>query len=282
MKIPKFKKLVISGGGIKGLVICGTLEWIENNTKILDNIEEIYGSSIGAYIGFFLGLGISLHNISLIFENFNLANLQDFDMNLFINEYGFDKGNKFMNLVRATIKTQGYNPNITFSEFQKISKYKLFICGTNINKAEAVYFSVDTHKDMEICLALRISGGYPFSFTPININGDLYADGAIMCPLPCDLINKKDKKITLAIVNHRSISRYETDSFNKYLMSVISCMIDSLTDKYVQSLKYVIKLKYPIFSMNFNIEKEEKSKMIEYGKNMAKEWFSKFSFSLKD
>ena len=50
MKKNHFKKLLISGGGIKGLAICGVLEWLEENTKILNSIEEIYGSSIGDFI----------------------------------------------------------------------------------------------------------------------------------------------------------------------------------------------------------------------------------------
>lgn len=278
MKKPNFLKLVISGGGIKGLAICGVLEWIEENTKILDNIKEIYGCSIGAYIGFFIGLGMKSHQIAVIFEQINFANFQEFDINLFINDFGFDKGNKFMNLLKATIKIQGYNPNITFSEYQKISKYKLFICGSNINTSKAVYFSIDNYPDMEICTALRISGGYPIAFTPINIDGDLYADGAIICPLPCDLIKKKDKKYTLAIVNHRSIPRYESNTINTYLMSVISCIIDSLTDKNIKSMKYIIKLKYPVHSMNFNIDKEEKLKMIEYGKECAEKYLDDIGY----
>ena len=118
MKKNHFKKLVISGGGIKGLSICGVLEWLEDNTKILDSIEEIYGSSIGAYIGFFLGLGIPLKNIAQIFE-INLMELTDIDIKLFLEEFGFDNGAKFSNLLKATIKIQGYSPTITFEEFQK-------------------------------------------------------------------------------------------------------------------------------------------------------------------
>ena len=168
MKSNQFKKLVISGGGIKGLAICGVLEWLEENTKILDSIQEIYGSSIGAYIGFFLGLGIPLKNIAQIFE-IDLMELADINIQLFLNEFGFDNGTKFSNLLKATIKIQGYSPNITFEEFQKISKYKLFVSGTNISKAKIEYFSVDTHPQMEIALALRISGSYPVAFTPIKM-----------------------------------------------------------------------------------------------------------------
>jgi NTE family protein len=274
MKKNHFKKLLISGGGIKGLAICGVLEWLEKNTKIFDSIEEIYGSSIGAYIGFFMGLGIPFKNIIQIFE-INLIELSDIDIKLFLDEFGFDKGTKFTNLLKAIIKIQGFSPTITFEEFQEISKYKLFISGTNINKAKIEYFSVDTHPKMEVIMALRISGSYPVAFTPIKIGDDLYADGAIMSPLPCDLIKKEDKKRTLCIVNHRSITNNNTDTLHSYILSVISCIIDSLTDKNVDCMRHKIILSYPLHAMDFGISQEEKKRMIEYGKEKAQEWWKK-------
>jgi len=274
MKKNYFKKLLISGGGIKGLAICGVLEWLQENTKILDSIEEIYGSSIGAYIGFFIGLGISFKNIAEIFE-IDLIEFTDIDIKLFLNEFGFDKGTKFSNLLKATIKIKGFSPTMTFEEFQTISKYKLFVSATNINKAQIEYFSVDTHPKMEVVMALRISGSYPVAFTPIKIGNDLYADGAIISPIPCDLIKKEDKKRTLCIVNHRSINNNNTDTLHSYILSVISCIVDSLTDKNVDCMKHVITLQYPLHAMDFGISFEEKLKMIEYGKERAQEWWKK-------
>ena len=274
MRKNHFKKLLISGGGIKGLSICGVLEWLKENTKILESIDEIYGSSIGAYIGFFMGLGISFKNIVQIFE-INLIELSDIDIKLFLEEFGFDRGTKFSNLLKATIKIQGFSPTMTFEEFQSISKYKLFVSGTNINKGRIEYFSVDSHPKMEVVMALRISGSYPIAFTPIRIGDDLYADGAIMSPLPCDLIKKEDKKRTLCIVNHRSISTNNTDTLHSYIFSVISCIVDSLTDKNVDCMRHKIILQYPLHAMDFGISFEEKLKMIEYGKEKYQECWKK-------
>jgi predicted acylesterase/phospholipase RssA len=274
MKKNHFKKLLISGGGVKGLAICGVLEWLQDNTKILDSIEEIYGSSIGSYIGFFIGIGISFKRIQELFK-MDLIEFLDIDIKIFLEEFGFDNGTKFTNLIKAIIKIQGYSPTMTFEEFQTISKYKLFISGTNINKSRIEYFSVDTHPQMEIITALRISGSYPVAFTPIKIGDDLYADGAIISPLPCDLIKKEEKKRTLCIVNHRSITENNTDTLHSYILSVISCIIDSLTDKNVDCMRHVITLQYPLHAMDFGISIEEKLKMIEYGKEKAQEWWKK-------
>ena len=274
MKKNHFKKLLISGGGVKGLAICGVLEWLQDNTKILDSIEEIYGSSIGSYIGFFIGIGISFKRIQELFK-MDLIEFLDIDIKIFLEEFGFHNGTKFTNLIKANIKIQGYSPTMTFEEFQTISKYKLFISGTNINKSRIEYFSVDTHPQMEIITALRISGSYPVAFTPIKIGDDLYADGAIISPLPCDLIKKEEKKRTLCIVNHRSITENNTDTLHSYILSVISCIIDSLTDKNVDCMRHVITLQYPLHAMDFGISIEEKLKMIEYGKEKAQEWWKK-------
>lgn len=273
MKLPVFKKLVISGGGIKGLAICGAIDVLQSE-NVLDKIEEIYGSSIGAYIAFFLCLNISPKHICDIIK-VDLTKLQEFDMRRFLTEYGFDDGQKFASLLNATIKTAGYDPGITFGQLAEFSKYKLFICGTNINRSEPIYFSVDTHPNMEVRDALRISGGYPFAFTPVNIDGDLYSDGAIMCPLPCNTISEKDKEHTLCIANHRSFDRYPTDGIYKYLMSIISCIIDSLTEQNIKSMKHVVEISYPLHAMAFDISLEEKDKVIKCGENNAKYWLNK-------
>lgn len=267
------KNLVLSGGGIKGLAICGCLEYLQENTKIFDTVEKIYGSSIGAYIAYFICLGIKPGNIAQIFEKVNLGNLQEFDIQLLLNEFGFDKGVKFANLLRATVITQGYDPEMTFAELDKISKYKLYICGTNITRSKPVNFSVETHPDMKVKDALRISGGYPIAFTPIKIDNELYGDGAIMCPLALDEIENLDE--TLGIAIHKSGQLNNTNAVHNYLMSIISCIIDSLTEKLIKSLKYIIVISYPLHAMEFDIDDNEKQKLRNNGKEMAEEWWKK-------
>jgi hypothetical protein len=58
-------------------------------------------------------------------------------------------------------------------------------------------------------------------------------------------------------------------------MSVISCIIDSLTDKSIESMRHIIQLNYPLHSMDFSISIEEKITLIEYGKKSAGKWWKK-------
>jgi len=51
------KHLVFSGGGPAGLVLYGAAKQLNNVYWNLNNIESIYGTSIGAFIGIIISLG---------------------------------------------------------------------------------------------------------------------------------------------------------------------------------------------------------------------------------
>lgn len=276
MKKPKITKLLLSGGGIKGIAICGAIEKLDEEIKILSTVKTIIGTSISSYIAFFLAIGLNVRKIRAVFEKINLGDLQEFDIKLLLSKFGLDDGSKFASLIRAAIQTQNLNPNMTFKELSEMGKYKIILVGTNINTSKPVYFSEEHTPDMLVSQALRISGGYPFAFTPIEINGELYADGGLTSPIASELITKKDRNNTLGIVLHRGFSRYHTDDLQSYGIGVISCLIDSLLDSKLEKIKHHIVISYPVSSMNFGLEEEEKNKILEFGRNKAKEWLDKF------
>lgn len=279
MKKPKITKLLLSGGGIKGAAICGAIEKLDEEIKIMSTVKTIIGTSISAYIAFFLALGFSIRRVKVVFENLNFSDFQEFDIKLLLSKFGLDDGTKFNLFVKATLTTQNFNPCMTFKELKELSKYNIILTGTNINTAKPVYFSAEHTPDMQVCQALRISGGYPFVFTPIEIDGELYADGGLTSPIASELIKKKDNNNTLAIVLHRGFSKYKTDDLKSYGIGVISCLVDSLLDSKLLNIKHSIVISYPLSSMEFGVDKEEKNKMIEFGREKAAEWLNKFTDS---
>ena len=130
---------------------------------------------------------------------------------------------------------------------------------------------------MQVCTAMRISGGYPLAFTPIELDGELYADGGLVSPIASELITKKDKKHTLGIVLHRGYKKCEVNELQEYGLRVISCLVDSLLDSKLMLLKHYIMISYPINSMDLDIGKEDKINMVECGKLKAEEWIKHFS-----
>jgi len=250
MKIPKIRKLILSGGGIKGIAIASALETLDDKIQLFSTVREIIGSSIGAYIAFFICIGVSLRKIRVVFENISLDQFQEFDMKMFISKFGFDEGSKMMNFVKAIIQTQGINPDITFRELKKISKYRLIITASNISRSAPKYFSAKETPDFSVLMALRISGGYPFAFTPVEIDGELYSDGAIISPIASSIINKKDRKRTLAILCSRPNSQNNIESIYQYILNVIYCIVDSLTEQLAKQLKHKVIIQSTVPSRN--------------------------------
>ena len=63
-----YEKLVISGGGIKGLSGLGALQYLEDN-KLLESINTYIGTSIGGIILYLLAIGYKPIEIIVYFCN---------------------------------------------------------------------------------------------------------------------------------------------------------------------------------------------------------------------
>ena len=75
MSLP-FRKLALSGGGMKGILHIGALLELQKYQK-LDFPEGIYGSSIGAVIATYIAFGLPLNSklLTLISEKFYVENV---------------------------------------------------------------------------------------------------------------------------------------------------------------------------------------------------------------
>ena len=270
----KFKILLLSGGGIKGIASISALEKLKEE-NYLDNIEKIIGSSIGSLIGLLLSLGYSPYAIKLLMIKIKYNELQSYNVKNFITNYGFDDGNKFIKLINAIFNYKNVDTNINFEDFSKISKYHLTIIGTNINLGIPVRFNVDNYPKMKVIDALRISTGFPLIFTPIKINNHYFADGGIVCPIECNGLTKKEINESIAIIIHKGFTEYNTDSLDKYIVALLSSLLDSLMETLITRLKYKIIINLPVFSMDLNISEKQKEEMVNIGKKEAENFINK-------
>ena len=71
-----FTHLVLGGGGIKGCVITGALEGLDDLLN-LNRIHTVIGSSVGGIIGLFFILGFSSKEMTSIFLNINLSDYRE-------------------------------------------------------------------------------------------------------------------------------------------------------------------------------------------------------------
>jgi len=182
------KHLVISGGATIGFRFLGALEKLnELEYWKINNIESIYGTSIGSVIGAFICLKYDWETLNkYIIERpwhgaFKLSGQQLLD------SY-FKKGlydNSLLEIVfKPLLEAKDLNLNITLKEFYEYSKIDLHIFTFELNKFETVELSHTTHPDVGLLQALTMSSALPGIFMPIIEDDCCFLDGGIRCNFP--------------------------------------------------------------------------------------------------
>ena len=116
-----------------------------------------------------------------------------------LENYGIDDGLKFIKLISIFFKKKGFDENITFQQIYEITKKNLIIVGCCINTTEEVHFSKDSHPNLCVLKAIRISTAIPILFTPIKLDNKYYMDGGMINNFPIEIF-EDDLDNTLAIL----------------------------------------------------------------------------------
>ena len=195
------KNLVISGGSMKGYTFLGALLYLEEK-EILKYIDFFSGTSIGACLCLCLNLNFTIKELIDIFTNINIEkhrNITIDNVMNFLDTYGFDDGEKILNIFKILIdkklkKLTSTNINhkiLTFKKLYELTNKKLLIVGCCLNSMETVFFSNEHTPYMLVIDALRITFSIPFVFKPVLINNEYYVDGGLTNNYP-ELFNSKE------------------------------------------------------------------------------------------
>tara|TARA_R110000796_G_scaffold37722_1_gene94991 strand:- start:28160 stop:28942 length:783 start_codon:yes stop_codon:yes gene_type:complete len=175
--------LVLSGGGVRGMAHVGLIKamrefGVEANT--------ITGSSVGALVGALYANGNTVEDMITFFKETPL-----FKYNFWtIAKAGFIDTDRYIAIFK------GFFPENTFEALEK----QLHVVATNLQEGNQKFFSSG-----ELIRPLLASAALPPVFSPVELNGQLYADGGIMNNFPTEpLIEICDYIIgsNVSIVSH--------------------------------------------------------------------------------
>lgn len=276
------KHIVLSGGAYNGLSTFGCIKTLhEKNIYNINNIENIYGTSVGAIIGAILCITPNLENVhdyilnrpwqkdiiitpEMIFESITKKGIMD---KMFMHVI-FDKLLKSVNL----------SPLITLKEFYEYSKIKLHIFTIDVNSFEIIKMSYETRPKIKLIDALYMSCSIPFVFQPIVAENKCYIDGGCLCnyPLGYCIENVVDKDTILGIkldfiYDDKNIITETTNIFyyGFYLFDKL------VLQQQQQNIVIKNQITIPCQSLNAKkgwdciIKKEERKKYIEKGIEIA-------------
>ncbi|WP_413111088.1 patatin-like phospholipase family protein [Thaumasiovibrio sp. DFM-14] len=232
--------VVLGGGGAKGAAHIGVLKALE---ELNVPVDYIVGASMGAYIGGLYATGMSADEIDLLFQNvhwqegfkdkasrstrysvhkhnedryqvgFNLG----FDDGRFQMPKGVIQGQTMAHLLRLTV---GYLPD--FDHFDQLAIPYRAVATDMATLEPVVLASGSLARSMQASMAIQ------GMLAPVEIGGQLLADGGLVNNLPIAVVKKMGADIVIAVDISNDFS--EADDLSSYL-----AMMDQVTNYVVQN-----------------------------------------------
>ncbi len=284
------KNLAFSGGSSKGFSYIGVIKALEEY-GIIDTLEDITGSSIGALFAFLIVLKFHSSDLINIFIEMDLNwlhNINSDSVLILINKYGLDNGYNVEKFIAHFLEVRFPNKNpfeITFLDLWNFNPIKLSITATRIynNIIEPELFNYILTPKMTIIKALRITMAIPPLFTPIDNETYHLADGGIYNNYPIDMYSHNMDN-TLGILCIEKISKEKCKNITDIYKSIIGYLIARETlekkTKYFDN-SIILEIELSLYQI-FNLTSEDKTNIINLGYQLTKQYLNIKEFKIKE
>jgi len=243
--------LVLSGGGIRGMAHIGFIRALQEHGLTVDRVA---GASAGALVGALFCNGNSTDDMLAFFKETPLFRYNYFS----INKPGLIDTDRYYTVLK------GYLMHDSFEELN----LPLHVAATNLQEGYLREFNSGP-----LIKPLLASASLSPVFSPVEIEGQLYADGGILSNFPLEFVEDKAERIIGSNTTELStVSSRHLKNALQITARVSSLMIYSRTKEKLQRCDFYIQpqdLKKIGFLDKSGIEKayaigyEEGSKAIE-------------------
>ena len=284
IKLKNIKKLVLSGGFLKGYAFIGCIKYlIENN--IHKQIDTIIGSSIGSLMSLLLVLDYNLDDFADLVNHYTFdkyINITTENVLNFLENFGLDDGEKITQVIKNIIYNKTNNYYITFKQLYDINKKTFVVSGTNIVKRKTEFFSHLTTPDMPVWIAIRISTSFPIFYNLVEYNGQKYFDGAASSHCSIEYIEDYmketiDDTLCISLSKLKNYGENNVINSNYTFYNFIMDMCGSLRYRdFIRLKKYyynLLEIDCVINSFEENIPKETIINVIQSGYNQINYFF---------
>ena len=261
--------LVFSGGGITGLAYFGVVGALEEH-GVLPNIRHIAGCSSGALMALMVCLGYTYEELKIISKYYDYKELLDIQILGLVEKLGIETGRRFMRFIGKLMEYKIGVKDITFRDLYFITGRKLTVVASCVDTDKPEYFSIDTHPDMSVMLALRMSISIPGVFTAVRYQGKVWVDGGIHNTFPVELFEPADT-LGVRVINSHDIKADENpDVFPPIIVHVFKILMSF----YLRAREYkepLIKAYNPVNietetgALSINMSRKDRSALIKKG-----------------
>lgn len=273
-----YDTLILSGGGVKGLIYIGFIKKLEDN-KILDNIKNVYGTSIGSLICLLINLNYTSSELINLVLNTNFELLYNLKIqNLFDNElYGLDNLNHLDNFLNFILSYKNIDKDITFSSLFEKTNINFGCIATKLFNFEETFMNHTTTPNVKIKDAILSSCALPIIFTKYYIKelDTHYIDGGFTNNFPIEYATTENKVLGVYIINANNLKNIIPNNFIEYCISILkgvhskySCYQQEKVKLYPDSKIINIDISNLCSTVNFKILENDKKKLIKIGYNL--------------
>lgn len=267
---------LFGGGAIRGLAYIGTIRALE---ELGVEYDIIGGSSVGAIIAALLASGYKSYEIENFFMKVNFDLFKDIHLGL-TKSLALSKGEIFLDWLNELLKNKiksSNGKNVTFKDIEK----KLVIITTDLKNFCPQEFSNFETEDFEVAQAIKISSSMPGLMAPYKYNDSYLVDGDLQKASPMWRLSPNIENSESRILEFRLEGDYNKDSKGpiSYINTIYSCVTDVATG-FVRYI-YGDNDRYDCISINtgdiffadFNLNKDERRKLINIGYEKTMKYF---------
>ena len=264
------KHIVISGGGPTGLLSYGAAKYLEQQQFwSMDNIESIYGTSIGALFGVILSLQhdwktIDDYIIKCPWDTILQKNSTFHDVLDVYTNKGIMSGDFFDIIMKPLLLAKDLSLDVTLDELYQFNKKEIHIMTVELNTFKLVNLSYKTHPSLKVMDAIKMSCAAPILFSPkivIETNTNkkeecaadkedrkeeckrvcCYIDGGVMCNYPVNVCIEDQQCDPDEILGFRNIweKYHETIDEESSLVDFLKICVKQMIRKLENENSYI-------------------------------------------
>ena len=317
----QIRNLVFEGGGIKCITYGGALKGLMEEIDF-NGVVRVGGTSAGAIFSLLVALNYGVDEIQDMFLGMDFKKFMDGDFGFIrdtsrlLTQFGWYRGDAFTQWVQDVVDAKTGDPNTTFEQLKNMTekgkqKFKdLYIVGYNLNTGNAeVFCHENTHAQVPIALAARISGSIPIIFKPVFLNEAYYVDGGVIRNYPITLFDdwkynpnipnetlipfnqetlgfRLDTQANIKKLLNQSIDnkQYPITSFFNYTHALISMIDDMQNEAHFHSFDQFRTIycdSLNVQSTEFKISVKKRQQMLDSGYNCVKQFFTEEAYQTR-
>ena len=253
------RHIVCSGGGVTGFSFYGILkECYSRGIWKFENIETIYGTSVGSIFAVILALNYDWKTMDDYLIKRPWHNVFKFDLFSILDS--IDRRGIFgIKTIEDTFSSlllgKDIPINVTMKEFYDITKIEIHIFTTEIMNFELVDISYKTHPDWRVIDAVYSSCSIPIIFSPLIKENKCYCDGGLLLNYPVDkcIENGANPSEIIGLCSDTTANDTDIMDENSSLLDYVIVILKKVIAAFLPKVQHVIPNEFKIGSPKISI-----------------------------